>query len=135
MNMPRFTAGASLYQTSGHYHGGGTLVQSSATVRPAQIQFFDPCLFGANIKVGWQPFHDGRNGVVIVTGSKFASYSGVRVRFDNCSGAFPEREVVRTNACGEFTMWHTCTCAGPPIMVEARDTSGNSDSGTVRPFC
>ncbi len=140
MNIPGFTAEVSLYPTSSHYYGGGTLVQSGATIQPAQIHFpgpilQDPCLLGPNINVGWQSFHDGRHGVVIVTGTKFAARSDVQVRFDNCSSTFPEKGFTTTNACGEFTIWHPCTYDGPPITVGAVDRSGNIANGTVHQIC
>jgi hypothetical protein len=140
MNIPGFTAEVSLYPTSSHYYGGGTLVQSGATIQPAQIHFpgpilHDPCLLGPNINVGWQSFHDGRHGVVIVTGTNFAARSDVQVRFDNCSSAFPEKGFTTTNACGAFTIWHPCTCDGPPITVGAVDRSGNIANGTAHQIC
>ena len=135
MNIPGFTAETTLYSTKAHYYGGRPSMRAAVCVQPAQIQIFDPCFFGAHINVAWQPFHDGRQGVVIVTGNSFASRSSVRVRFDSCTSAFPELGFASTNACGEFTLLHTCTCSGPPIGVEALDGSGNSATGTVRQTC
>jgi hypothetical protein len=135
VNMPGFTAEGSLYSTRVHYFERGTLVQGGATVQPAQIGILDPCLLGPNINVAWQSFHDGRRGVVVVTGSNFAGRTPVRVQFDNCSSAFPELGSTTSNTCGQFTILHTCTCGGPPITVTARDSSGNSANGTVRQNC
>jgi hypothetical protein len=36
MTMPSFTADASLYESSGHYHVAGTFEQTGRTVHPAQ---------------------------------------------------------------------------------------------------
>ena len=73
--------------------------------------------------------------IVIVTGDSFAAHSSVQVRFDNGTTAFPERQPATANACGQFTIWHPCTCDGPPIKVEASDGSGNFANGTVRHIC
>jgi hypothetical protein len=35
MNMPRFTAEASLYRTSGHHPTAGTFSQAAGTIQPA----------------------------------------------------------------------------------------------------
>src|SRR5580693_8328641 len=89
--------------------------------------FIDPCILSIpNINVGWQSFNDGSRGVVIVTGNSFAANSNVRVRFDNCTSPFPELGSTTTNACGQFTIWHPCTCGGPPITVGVSDGSDNS---------
>jgi hypothetical protein len=135
MNKPGFTAVNSLASAGAQYYGGGNSARASAIAQPAQI-IFDPCLLSIpNINVGWQSFGDGSRGAVIVSGNSFAGRSNVRVRFDNCTSAFPELGFTTANACGQFTMWHTCTCAGPPITVEASDGSGNSATGTVRQIC
>jgi len=133
--IPDFSAECSLSPTNNRYYGGGTYVQQVAGVYPAQGIAVDACVFGPNIRVGWQSFHDNRNGVVIVSGGNFPPRRTLQVRFDNCSSAFPERVSTTTNACGEFTLWHPCTCGGPAITVEARDQSGNSADGTVVQTC
>ncbi len=104
-------------------------------MQPAQITNIDPCLFGAHINVAWQPFHDGYRGVVVVSGNGFAARRSVQVEFDNCTSAFPELGFATTNACGEFTLLHTCTCSGPPIGVRASDANVNTASNSVRQTC
>jgi hypothetical protein len=134
--LPGFTATASLSRSSGHYSQMGAWAGGAARVRPAQIIHIDPCVLGIpNIIVGWQPYHDGRNGVVIVTGHSFAGNTVVRLRFDNCTSAFPELGFATTDACGNFTIWHQCMCSGPPIAVHATDSSAHSADGTVRQTC
>jgi hypothetical protein len=136
--IPGFSAEASLHSEHGHYNGGRPSMYPDAAVQPAQshgVGVQDPCLLGPHIRVTWQPFHDGRRGVVLVSGNNFAPRSSVRVRFDNCTSAFPELGSATTNACGEFTVVHTCTCAGPPIGVESRDFAGNSVTETLQPSC
>jgi len=157
MTVPGFTAEVSLYQTTRSYRqaarwagstvespvdakralyvGGESWRQGGTTIQPAQIGFFDPCLFGGpRISVGWQLVRDGL-GVVVVTGHGFAARSGVRLRLDNCTSAFPDLAFGNTNACGEFTISHKCTCDGPAITVSADDGRGNFADGGVRQTC
>ena len=136
MKLPGFAAEASLSRSGGRHHGSRVFACGNESVQPAQIFHIDPCIFGIpNIIVGWQSFHDGRNGVVVVTGHNFAGNSAVHLRFDNCTSAFPDPGFATTDACGNFTMWQPCTCSGPPIAVHALDAGGHSADGTVRQTC
>jgi hypothetical protein len=128
--------------TGANRYDSAWLLGNEASVRLADINLpnnfgniFDPCVFDKPyIHVGWERFGDGR-GVVIVTGAKFAAHSGLQLTYGECTSAFSEKDVIQTNACGEFTKWHVCTCSGPPISVTAVDRSGNLASGTVQPNC
>jgi hypothetical protein len=137
MAVPGFTAEASIFPSRVRYRTEDVSIHRGITLLPAQTSAVaDPCiLHEPNIRVGWQPFQDNRNGTVIVTGRDFAPRSLVQLRFDNCTSAFLERSFSTTDACGNFTTWHNCTCEGPPIAVQAFDSSGNSAAGMVRQTC
>jgi hypothetical protein len=143
MNMPRFTAEASLNSAGRRYRSLATRASRDGVV-PAFP--WDPPQIGVSYQPPRPPFGEGFPGTLKITGQNFAADAAVVVSAGNCSeggvAVMAEAHTSKSSSycpnplhCyyqfgGQFSVTVPCYCGGDSTAT-ARDAAGNVATGTV----